>query len=151
MNLQEQVMLEAQRQEENNVSEDYKVQYNLKLGETLINLRGGSVEELAAQLTEFAENADAILGAHDTIRQVALAKNLTTVGGFVPGPSGSSDRPSAAQGSSSGDLRCQHGPYKDFKGKTKVNGQPYQYRYYCSGPYGKGCKATDLAGQEAWS
>lgn len=136
------------------MSEDYKAQASVKFGGDLFNFRGESAADLAEQLEGFAENAERIYEAYDKIRQVTLAKGITAQTSFVPATSGGTQHTSGAEGASSGGkLECRHGPYKDFKGKTKRNGEAYQYRYYCSAPFGAKdqCKAADLPGQESWT
>lgn len=134
------------------MSEDYKVQVNLKVGETLINLRGANVAEVQSLAEDIKGAMDAILEAASIGKQVMMAKGLTT---FQPAPSAPAAQNTApAAGATSGSLRCKHGAYKDFKGKQKANGT-YQFRYYCAAPFKQGgnpdqCKAQDLPGQEPW-
>lgn len=133
------------------MSDDFKVQANLKLGNDLFNFRGLTVEEVEGQLTEFADRAEAIFDAYDRIRQVTLAKGLTSSQGLVPSAPSTpvTTHGGQAQGATNADLRCRHGAYKDLLGKTKKDGSPYQFRYYCPAPFGAkdACKAGDLPGQ----
>ncbi len=140
------------------MSEDYKVQVNLKVGETLINLRANTVDDAVSQVNAARESLlDAVGEAMSIAKQVVTAKGLTS---FQPAPAAattaSTQHTAPAAGATSGALRCKHGAYKDFNGKTKKNGDGYQYRYYCAAPFKQGgnpdqCKAQDLPGQEAWS
>ena len=134
------------------MADDFKVQVNLKLGETLINVRGQEVAEVLEKVEEIKAGLDALGEVMSVAKQVTMAKGLT---GFTPAPpaSNNTQNSSAATGTTAGNLRCKHGAFKDFKGKTKKNGDAYQYRYYCPAPFGAAdsCKPASLPGQEAWS
>lgn len=133
--------------------ENWNIQVNLKLGETLINVRGADVAFVLARVEEIKNGLDAIGETMSVAKQVTMAKGLT---GFTPAPpttTGGTQNAAPAAGATAGGLRCKHGAYKDFKGKTKKNGEPYQFRYFCPAPFGAtdSCKAGSLPGQEAWS
>ncbi len=135
------------------MAEDFKVQVNFKLGETLINVRGQEVAEVLAKVEEIKDGLDALGEVMSVAKQVTMAKGLT---GFTPAPAtsgGGAQNTAPAAGATAGSLRCKHGAYKDFNGKTKKNGDPYQYRYYCPAPFGATdqCKPNALPGQENWS
>lgn len=155
--LQEEEMRAAQTKTKGEkVSEDfdgqgYTVQANPTLGGVMFTLRGRTGEDVAELMETVATAADKFFEAYLAVKQVTLAKGLTVAPGQPINNGASTVHAAGASGSTTAELRCQHGPYKDFKGKSKKNGDPYQYRYYCAGPFGSGCNAKDLAGQEAWS
>lgn len=137
------------------MADDFKVQASMKTGEHLFNFRGQTVDEVTEQLEAFAANADRIFEVYSTVKQVTMAKGLN---GFTPAAPVTSNVQNAAPaaGATATNLRCKHGAFKDFKGKTKKDGTGYQYRYYCAAPYVAGgnpdqCKPASLPGQEGWS
>ncbi len=131
------------------MADDFKVQVNLKLGETLINVRGQEVAEVLAKVEEIKTGLDAIGEVMSVAKQVTMAKGLTS---FTPPVTGGNTQNAApAAGATANSLRCAHGAYKDMKGKRKRNGDAYQFRYFCP-KFGDGsCQAKDLPGQEPWS
>ncbi len=129
------------------MSDAFKVQVNLKVGETLINVRGDSVAEVMAQVEQIKENLNAIGDVMTVAKQVQMAKGLT---GFTPPPASTTNAPTAK--AAPGALECVHGPYKDLKGKRNAKGQLYKNRYFCpSHDRNNQCKADDLPGQEKQS
>lgn len=132
------------------MAEDWKIQYNFKVGETLVNLRAQDSAEAAAVLAAFKDALNEVAEVTSIIKQVGMTKGLTS---FTPAPPASApatQHAAPAAGATATDLRCVHGPYVDKKGKRKQNGQPYQFRYFCS-QFTGGCKASDLPGQQSWS
>ena len=120
---------------------------NLDFSGHKFNFRGQTVEELTVELEQFAKNADRIFEVLSTTKQVTMTKGLTS---FTPAPAAPNTQNAApAAGATAGDLRCTHGVYKDMKGKTKKNGQPYAFRYFCP-QFEGGCRASDLPGQTPW-
>lgn len=133
------------------MSDNYGLQLSVKLGDDMVNVRGNTPEEFEKNRAAMEAAADAILDTVDKFRQVALAKGLTKAG-FTPAPAATDTAHStSAAGSTAVDLRCSHGPYNDLKGKRNKKNEAYKYRYYCPGPFGQGCKAEALPGQEAGS
>ncbi len=131
------------------MADDFKVQVNFKLGETLINLRGQDVSEVLEKVEEMKSGFDLIAEAMSVAKQVQMAKGLTS---FTPAPAAPAASHSApAAGATASSLRCVHGAYKDLKGKRNAKGDLYKYRYFCPGPRDNQCKAADLPGQEQQS
>lgn len=147
-------MLRAQQtanaKENERMSDDYKVQASPTIGGVMFNLRGNTVEEVAAAMVALGESADAFFEGYDKVRQVTLAKGLTVVPSAAP--SGAANvHPGTASGGGTGELRCQHGPYKDLNGKRKRNGEGYKNRYVCPAPFGAADQCRNLPNNEPWS
>lgn len=150
--LQYDEMLSAQQKtKETKMSDDnWKVGANLDFSGHKFNFRGDDVEELATHLENFAEYGDRILEVLSKVKQIQMAKGLTS---FTPAPAAAPNTQNSAPaaGATAGSLRCVHGAYKDMQGKRKKNGEAYQYRYFCP-KFGDGsCRAADLPGQQPWS
>lgn len=128
------------------MTDQWSVQVSPKLADgSLINVRGTDPAEVIAQLEELAQGSDRILEAMAQIKQSAMAKGVSTAAASAPAAARPTQHAPAA---SNGALACMHGPYVDKKGKTKANGEAYQYRYFCKKFGPEGCKASNLAGQE---
>ena len=127
------------------MTEAWSCQISPKLADgSLINVRGTDPAEVIAQLEELAQGGERILEAMAQIKQAAMAKGVSSTPVAAPAARPTQHAPAASNGA----LACMHGPYVDKKGKTKANGEPYQYRYFCKKYGPEGCKASSLVGQE---
>lgn len=144
-------MLSAQHStKENYMTDEWNVQANIKVGETLINLRGKDAAEIGKHADELKDFLENILEAASIGKQVMMAKGLTS---FTPAPSATTPNAqnSAPAASTPATLRCVHGAYKDLLGKKNKQGQLYKNRYACAAPYvpgGNPDQCKDLPGQE---
>lgn len=133
------------------MSENWKIQVSPKLGNTLVNIRGESIEEFSANLKFFKENANHLAAA---IAEIEAQYNLASGGitgtptqqpPFVPqqrqydngyqNNSGGGDAPAGPP------PNCQHGEKKWVPGGvSKGSGKPYKGFWACPAPKGQQCR-----------
>jgi hypothetical protein len=135
------------------VSENWKIQVSPKLGNTLVNIRGESIEEFSANLKFFKENANHLAAA---IAEIEAQYNLASGGitgtptqqpPFVPQQRQYDNSYQQQAPASNGGApvppgpppSCAHGQKKWMNG-VKRDGGTYRPFWACNGPRGEQCR-----------